>query len=243
MIGDLLLLKDKSVLFAEDDKVARVQMAEVLSMIFGVVFSAKDGEEAYRMYEDEKPNLIITDIKMPKMDGLKLARQIRRSDYDTPIIMLTSFAEQDLLLSAANLSIDGYLVKPVELGGIVDTICKAIKRTNRDAGFIKLSANIFYHSGTKELYQNGAPISLGAKEQELLLLLMNNRTKTVSKDEIARELWPFDPICESAVKNLVLRMRKKLGGDLIVSVRGIGYRLNINGAQLPFGSEPTLQRG
>ncbi len=213
MIGDLLLLKDKSILFAEDDKVARVQMTDVLSMIFGKVFSAKDGEEAYRMYEDEKPDLIITDIKMPKIDGLKLVKQIRRNDYDTPIIMLTSFAEQDLLMSAANLSIDGYLVKPVELGGIVDTICKAMKRTHREAGLIELGKDIFYNSATKELYQNGTLVSLGIKEQELLALLMSNKTKTVSKDEIARELWPLDPICESAVKNLVLRIRKKLGAE------------------------------
>lgn len=226
MIGDLLLLKDRSILLAEDDKITRAKMTEILEMIFGTVLFAKDGEEAYEIYEDESPDIIITDIKMPKKDGLKLIKQIRQSDYDTPIILLTSYTEENLLLNAANLSIDGYLVKPVELGAIVDALCRAMKRSNREMGLVELGKDLFYNTATQELYHNGLLVPLGSKEHELLTLLIDNRTKTVTKDEITRELWPLDPVCDSAIKNLILRIRKKIGSDLIVSVRGIGYRLN-----------------
>lgn len=222
----MLLLKDKTVLFAEDDSITRHQMGDVLKMIFHRVHTAEDGEEAYRLYEDEAPHVIITDIKMPKRDGLSLVKQIRQNDYDTPIIILTSFAEQELLLHAANLSIDGYLVKPVDLDKLTRTICKAIQRTDKDMGLIPLGKRLYYNSATRELYLNGTVISLGVKEQDLLALLIENRHKTVTKEEIGKALWPLDPICDSAIKNIVLRVRKKLELDIIISVRGIGYRLD-----------------
>lgn len=226
MIRNMLLLKDKSILFAEDDTITRTQIGEILEMLFGKVYAASDGDEAYRMYEDESPDILMSDIKMPKKDGLSFIRRVRQNNYDIPIILMTSFAEQELLLNAANLSIDGYLVKPVELEKLTFAICKAIQRTHRNEGLVVLGKNIFYNAATKELYHAGTVVTLGLKEQELLVLLINNRHRTVTKDEIGKILWPLDPICESAIKNIVLRLRKKLGIDIIISVRGIGYRLD-----------------
>jgi len=226
MIRNMLLLKDKNVLFAEDDIITRTQTAEVLEMLFGKVLTAENGEEAYHLYEDESPDFIITDIKMPIYDGLQLIQKIRRDNYTIPILLMSSFAEKEMLLNAVNLSIDGYLVKPVELEKLTFAICKAVQRTDKNEGLVVLGKNLFYNSATKELYQNGSVVSLGIKEQELLVLLLNNRHTTVTKDEIAKALWPLDPICESAIKNIVLRLRKKLGIEIIISVRGIGYRLD-----------------
>ncbi len=227
MIHNLLLLKEKTVLFAEDDTITRTQMREILEMLFAKVYSASDGEEAYTIFEEESIDIVITDIKMPKQDGLNLIRRIRQNNYTIPIILLTSFAEQDLLLNAANLSIDGYLVKPIELEKLTFAVCKAIQRTQKEEeGLIILGKKLYYNSATKELYYNGNVVVLGIKEQELLQLLIANRHKTVTKTEIGKALWPLDPICESAIKNIVLRLRKKLEIDIIISVRGIGYRLD-----------------
>lgn len=226
MMRNMLILKEKSVLFAEDDTITRTQMTEILEMLFGKVYVASDGEEAYNLFEDESPDLVITDIKMPKQDGLHLIKRIRQNNYSVPIILLTSFAEQELLINAANLSIDGYLVKPVELEKLTMSVCTAIQRTHKTDGLVILGKSLYYNSATRELYYKGAVITLGLKEQELLILLINNRHKTITKEEIGKALWPLDPICESAIKNIVLRLRKKLGVDIIISVRGIGYRLD-----------------
>ena len=233
MIHNMLLLKDKSVLFAEDDIITRTQMTEILEMIFHKVYSASNGEKAFRIYEEESPDIILTDIKMPKKDGLSLIRQIRQNDYKTPIILLTSFAEQELLMNAANLSIDGYLLKPIELEKLTYTIGKAIQRADKNLGLVGLEKHLYYNFATQELYRNGAVVTLGMKEHELLVLFIHNRAVTVTKDEIGRVLWPLDPICDSAIKNIVLRLRKKLGIDLIVSVRGIGYRLDTRDVPKP----------
>lgn len=226
MMRNMLILKEKSVLFAEDDTITRVQMAEILEMLFAKVYVASDGEEAYHIFEDESPDLIISDIKMPKHDGLHLAKRIRQNNYSVPIILLTSFAEQKFLINAVNLSIDGYLVKPVELEKLTMSVCTAIQRTHKMDGLIILGKNLYYNSATKELYHKNAVIALGLKEHEFLLLLITNRHKTITKEEIGKALWPLDPVCESAIKNIVLRLRKKLEIDIIVSVRGIGYRLD-----------------
>ncbi len=226
MIQNILFLKDKTIVYAEDDIITRTQTAEILEMLFGKVYVASDGEEALNLYEDESPDILLTDIKMPRKDGLSLIRHIRQSDYHLPIILMTSYAEHEMLLHAVNLSIDGYLVKPVDLEKLTSSICKAVQRTGKDEGLIVLGKNLYYNSATKELYHNGNIIVLGLKELDLLILLLNNRHRTVTKEEIGKALWPLDPICESAIKNIVLRLRKKLELDIIISVRGVGYRLD-----------------
>ncbi|MBU0633212.1 response regulator transcription factor [bacterium] len=231
MIRNMLLFKNKTVLFAEDDNIIRANMIGILVMLFGKVLSAADGEEAYKLYQKEAPDIILTDIKMPKNDGINLIRQIRKHDYETPIILLSSFAEQELLIHAADLSIDGYLIKPIEPEKLSHSICKAIQRTHKHTDMTPLSKELFYNAATKELYKNGNVVVLGVKEQELLQLLIQNRHKTVTKEKIGKVLWPLNPACNSAVKNIILRVRKKLEIDIITSVRGIGYRLNVHKTQ------------
>jgi two-component system, OmpR family, response regulator VanR len=225
MVNNFLLLKDKTILFAEDDIISRTQIIEILKMLFSKVYSAEDGKEAYEIYEDEAPDIVLTDIKMPKKGGLELIKDIRKHDYKTPVVLMTSFTEKDLLVNAANLSIDGYLVKPANLETLTSALCKAIQRSHKEMGLILLSENLFYNLATKELYKNGNLITLGLKEHELLEILINNRHKTVTKKEIEEQLWPIDFVSDSAIKKLILRLRKKIEADIIISVRSIGYRL------------------
>ncbi len=220
-----LTLRNKTVLFVEDDDVMREHTAETLKMLFAKVLLAKNGKEALGLYESGGIDFVLTDIKMPDMSGIELTRRIRETDYDTPVIMLTGFAEQDMILSASNLSIDGYLIKPIELDALVRCFTKAANRLPAKDVKINLGGGIIYDVQTQELFNNGKLVALGHKEHELVTLFAKNHDKTISKDEIIRKLWPLEPICESALKNLVLRIRKKIGFDLIISVRSIGYRL------------------
>lgn len=237
MIQNLLLLKEKTILFAEDDTITRKQMGELLSILFKKVFTASDGEEAYILYEEESPDILISDIKMPKIDGLRLIKKIRQNDYETPVVMLTSFAEQEMLLNATNLSIDGYLVKPVSLEALTSILSKAMDRSQREMGIILLHDELFYHVATQELYRNGAVVELSHKESMLLDLLIKNRHKTLSKEEIEKKLWPLESISSSAIKKSILRLRQKIKADIIVSVRGIGYRIDTRKTKRPHSKD------
>ncbi|MDX1810282.1 MAG: response regulator transcription factor [Sulfurospirillaceae bacterium] len=227
MTKNLLILKNKTVLFADDDAITQAYMVDILTMIFEKVYSANDGEEAYRLYEDKVPDIVLTDIKMPNVDGLSLIKKIRKNNYNTPIILLTSFADKEFLLDASNLSVDGYLVKPVALEKLTKALCKAIQRTLKNMELISLGKELYYNSATKELYFKKNLITLGVKEHQLLSLLIENRHRTVTKKELIEELWPLDEVSSSALKKLILRIRHKMKINIIISVRGIGYRLDI----------------
>jgi two-component system response regulator VanR len=226
MTQKLLLFKDKSILIAEDDVITREKIVFVLKMFFGKVYSAQNGEVAYEIYRNESPDIILCDVNMPKKDGIALIEQIRQDNYNIPVILISSFMEKNLLNDAANLSIDGYLVKPVNLDKLTSTIDKAMQRAHTNEGMLLLGKELYYNSATKELYHNGVVVELGNKEHNLLILLINNMHKTVSKLEIEQKLWPLDPISDSTLKKLIFRLRKKLGIDIIITVKGIGYRLD-----------------
>ncbi len=227
MNSSLLVLKNKRILFAEDDPTTRIQLSNTLKMLFSKVYCAKDGEEAYNLYEDEQPDILLTDVRMPKKDGIKLTRQIRQIDYTLPIIILTSFDDKNLLLSAANLAIDGYLIKPIEFTALVKILSQALKRTQKE-NLIILNESLVFNCDTKEFYHHDHLKILGCKELELIEFLLKNQHKIVSKEAIEAKLWNYEEQCNSAVKNLVLRIRKKLGNNVILSMKGIGYRLNID---------------
>lgn len=228
MNSSLLVLKNKRILFAEDDLITRTQIASTLKLLFKTVYCACNGEEAFNIYEDEQPDMILTDIRMPQKDGIKLTRQIRERDYTTPIIILTSFDDRNSLLNAANLAIDGYLLKPIEFNALVQVLCKSLYRIRNTPSLITFHKNLVFNCDTKEFYRDNHLTTLGKKELELIELLLTYRHKTLSKEFIEARLWNYDVSCHSSVKNLVLRIRKKLGDTIIASVKGVGYRINID---------------
>ncbi len=101
------------ILFVEDEKATRENYVLYLKMLFNEVYEAKDGEEAYQLYKDKKPDIMIIDINIPKLNGLELLKKIRVNDYSTKAIMLTAHSEQKFLLKAVSLQVTRYLVKPV----------------------------------------------------------------------------------------------------------------------------------
>lgn len=229
MEANLKIFKRFKVLFAEDDQKVLNAITYVLEMFFDEVFMAKDGQEAYRLFEEYKPDLIITDIKMPIMDGLDLVKKIRTVDYETPIVLISSYSDQSLLLKALNLGVDGYIIKPIELDDLIKTCLKAVKRKDRniDISIVELKNGLIYDLVKKELRLNGTIVELGAKERSLLGLFIRNNDKTLSKEDIVGELWPLDEITDSAIKSLLSRLRGKIGDDVIVNIKGSGWRLEI----------------
>lgn len=221
------LFQNKSILYVEDDISSRTRMAELLEMLFENVYTAKDGEEAWSIYTQNECDIVLTDIKMPSKDGLSLTKQIRNCDYATPIVLLSSFTDHDFLLKAANLSVDGYIIKPIDADTLLKTLGKAFERTKKEENLIlKIDTDIFYNVSSRELYQkDGTLIDLSAMELKLLELLVDNSDHLVTKDKISETLWPLEQPSESSIKNIILRLRKKVGEEAIHSVYGIGYRL------------------
>ena len=115
-----------TVLFAEDEEIIRNSYLNFLSLYFETVIVAKDGEEALKLYKKHNPDLVITDIVMPKIDGLTLIKMIRQNDDITRTILLTAYSEQEQLLKATELNITKYLIKPVKKQALKEALDRAI---------------------------------------------------------------------------------------------------------------------
>ena len=226
---DLDLLRNIRLLFIEDEIVLQKNTAEMLSIFFGSVLVANHGLEAMKILATEKIDIILSDIKMPVMDGLTLVRKLRTMNNQTPFIVLTSYSDQQTLLEAANAGIDGYVIKPIDLDDLMQTFMRVLMRKTPNIQQFSFANGIVYNIPTQELFCHGSIVDLGKRERELLQLFIKNPDKTLTKEKLISTIWQNEEITESALKNLLARLRKKIGYDLIISVKGSGWRLNISG--------------
>lgn len=220
------LLKKYTILFVEDDATMCQATADLLHVFFREVYIAKDGKEALECYEDEKPDIILSDIKMPIIDGLTLAKTIRQHDFMIPIILLTSYSDQQILLEAANAGIDGYILKPIILESMLETFSKIIKKIAPKKELVTFANGMLYNTMSEELYKNSVIIPLGTKEKKILKLFLAHKEAVVYKEQIISEIWGIEEVTDSALKGLLNRLRAKLGDNTIISVKGSGWRLN-----------------
>lgn len=227
MYENLETLKKLTILFVEDDVQIAEKTLQTLDFLFKNVTYAKNGIEALDIYKTNRPDIILTDIKMPLMDGIELAKIIRKDDYNTPIVFLTSFSEQKFLMDAINISSDGYLVKPINLDQMINSLCNVTRRDKYFEQEIKFLNGAYYKLPTKELFIEDKNIPLGTKEQSLMKLFISNRDRTISKEEISYNLYPLDNVTNSGIRNLVNRLKNKIGKDSILNVSGSGWRLNL----------------
>lgn len=232
MDADIFFFKQKTILYIEDEKTTREQTTAVLNLMFKDVLVAKSAEEGLDIFDGEKVDLILADIGLPQKDGLSLVKTIRAENYRVPIVMLTSTSAQEQLLQAVNLGIDGYIIKPFELSNLIKVLSKALQRS--DSGkqqIVDFGSGILFNISTQEISIDGQIIPLGKKERGLLEILVTAHPNTVSFEDIYSRLWPMESVGDSALKNLVMRMRKKIGDDLILCVKSAGYRIRLTPAE------------
>jgi len=224
------VLKEHTVLYAEDDQSVQVSVVEYLSKYFKEVFVASDGEEALELYKIHKPNTLIFDIDMPKLDGLSLAKTIRESNKIVPIVMLTAFTDTEKLLKATELNLTKYLVKPVEPLEFKEAMKKiSVELECSSSLYVDLQEGFKWHKEKKELSDKGKIVSLSQKEKILLNLLVSRYGESVLFTDIMALVWEDDfdaEISVESVKFQVSMLRKKLPKDSIKNVYGKGYVLN-----------------
>ncbi|MEO5358225.1 MAG: response regulator [Nitrospirae bacterium YQR-1] len=122
---DRKVLKLISVLYVEDQMDTREELQDILSMDIGVLYVAGDGSEGLDLFEKHRPDIVVTDIQMPKMDGLTMAQAIKDIDYNVPVIILTAFNEPRYLIQAIDIGIDSYTTKPTNPDKLLEAIYKS----------------------------------------------------------------------------------------------------------------------
>jgi DNA-binding response OmpR family regulator len=222
------LYKNIKILYIEDDEIARENGLEYLENFFENIYEASDAIIALQLYEKHKPDIIITDIKMPKLNGLEFVKRIRQKDKKTQIIIITAFSDKDYLLKAIELGLVKYLVKPVREKEFEEALFLCINALERnESNIVKLDEFTFFDTFNKNLISNNEIVKLRAKELDFLELLIKNKNRYVTYEEIENYVWDDSVMTKDALKTLVKNIKTKIPKDLILNLTNSGYKIAI----------------
>lgn len=221
-----------TLLFIEDEISIRQNYVAYLKNYFQEVYEASNAEDAYVLYKQKKPDILIVDIHLPKQSGIDLIKQIREHDFSVKIIILTAHADSKFLLDAIPLQLTKYLVKPINRKELKESLQLAIDELKMYTVLpnkrVKLAENYTWDSELKELFYHNQRIELTSKEKSFLELLNSRRNKVFTYDEIFDFVWGYDEIGTlNGLKNLVRRLRKKIPKNIIINLFNEGYKINL----------------
>jgi DNA-binding response OmpR family regulator len=221
-------ISDISILIAEDEEQLLNSMVEYLELFFENVYTAEDGLIAYNIYEKQKPDIIISDIHMPHLDGLSMIEKIRKKDLETKIIITTAHSEKEKLMQAIELHLVKYLVKPIQSDKLKELLLSLVDELRQKRDRIYLKESFYWDRSTKRLFHNEDEIALKPKEQKVLELLCSHANQSISAIDIYNRLYEDQPerdFSSDAITSLMKRIRQKLPKETIKSSYGIGYIL------------------
>jgi len=219
-------------LYVEDESEVRRNYVEYLERFFKNIYEAGDALEAMKLYKTKKPSILIIDINLPGKSGIDFLKEIRKTDHSTKAIMLTANSDIETLLSATELKLTKYLVKPVSRSDLREAISLAqeeiLNYSTLSNKIIKMKDSFYWDSENRKLMHHSEEQVLTKKELELLALFFSNSKKTFSVDDIIDELWAYsDEPKNDALKTLIKTLRKKLPKETIKNIFGVGYKLEI----------------
>ena len=219
-------LSKSTILLAEDEEKVRESFKKVLLLYVDEVYTACDGEEALELYHTHKPDILITDLKMPKLNGLDLIKTIRKENEDIPIIVTSAYTDQEFLLESIKLSLVEYAVKPIRemnLSELLESCAQILLKHSKT--IIRFNNDCCYDFDNKSFSYRDQTILLTNKEVDFIEILLAHRGNLVTKAAIEDKLYIYEEAPPSALKNLVFKLRKKLKVDIIKTVSKLGYMI------------------
>lgn len=208
------------VLIADDE----LSMLKILEAYFRkegyVVISAKDGEEALEKFYNNKIDMAVLDWMMPKIDGIKVCREIKENS-NVKVLMLTAKGQIEDEIDALSCGADEYVKKPFDPRVLLIRASKLIGKTeNLNIGDLKIDLK------SNKLYKNNNEISLTKKELELIKCFIDNKGIILSREKLLNLVWGNDYYGDDrTVDTHIRRLRSKIGENIITTHRGIGYSL------------------
>ncbi len=221
-------IKDISILLAEDEAELRETLSEYLQMFFSRVYTAACGNEAYDIYQQKRPNIVLTDINMPNLDGLDMIAKIRKNDKETKIIVLSAHSEQEKLLKAIKLHLETYLIKPIKTDALKEVLLNTAELIRKTTNRTYISDTAYWDNETNTLWNNSKEVKLRKMEKLLLKLLFSQPNHCFSAKEIFEYLHEGKEKKEfsmHAITSLMKRIRTKLPNNTIHNIYGLGYKI------------------
>lgn len=216
-------LKSLTILYAEDDPDVKKNVTGYLELVFGRVVDVPTGLDAYERFGEGGIDVVLTDIDMPGLNGIELAKKIRESDQTIPIIIMTAHTKPEYLIDAVELNITRYLVKPFVGEALLGALEKCFAQAPE--GPEQISGQLFYNAHEKQLINGEETIPLTLKESRLMELFLKRKNQLIDPEVIERHIWEEEFVTDSALRALIKNLRKKLPVDCIKNQVGLGYKL------------------
>lgn len=221
-------LKDKSILFLEDN----LEFANNTIILFDVfvkkVYHATTIEEAEILLRDFPIDIIISDIRLKKENGLDFIQTFRKNNTLTPIIVLSGHKDENFLFQAIPLKLTAYLLKPIKYDELINALRLCSETiTLHQTPQVNLKENWFFNIETKTLEKEGEAFILNKKEALFMELIAHNRDRLITKEMIHASVWEFEEMSDSAVTNFILRIRRRFGKTFIYTIPDLGYRFSL----------------
>ncbi len=220
------------ILVVEDDSSLLFGLQKNLEFEGYDVLVASDGESGLQKAIDDRPDLIVLDVMLPRMNGFEVCEVLRKNDIDTPVIFLTAKSLEGDKILGLELGADDYMTKPFSVGELLARIKVVLRRVQVDAGEVLRFGEVEVDVTGRVVRARGADVELTSKEFELLLFMVRNVSKVLPRDTILQKVWGFNYYGTArTIDNFINRLRHKIEEDPmkpkhIQTVRGVGYKFS-----------------
>jgi DNA-binding response OmpR family regulator len=220
---------ERTVLVVEDDAAIREGVADALRSEGYRVLEAPDGVKGLALGLTEDPDLIVLDLMLPGMQGFDVLRRLRADAVETPVLVLTAKGLERDKVEGFALGADDYLVKPFGLAEFLARVASRLRAWDRERGRgghdrLRLGA-VTVDFDARAATRDGEPLPMTPLELDLLRHLARREGRAVSRAELLRDVWKGAETQSRVVDTAILGLRKKIGPEHVVTVRGLGYRL------------------
>ncbi|WP_334026180.1 response regulator transcription factor [Nocardia terpenica] len=219
-----------TVLVVEDDAGVRSTLDQLLRFEGYRVRLADDGQHALEILTEERPDLAVVDVVMPRLDGLSLCRMLRRRGDRLPILVLTARHQVGDRVAGLDAGADDYLAKPFATEELLARLRALLRRSAPEGGPLLTVGDLTLDPATREVRRGGTPLDLTRTEFDVLELLIRNQRVVLTRSRIYEHVWGYDFDTESRSLDVYigyLRRKTEVGGAprLIHTVRNVGYTI------------------
>lgn len=225
----MIKLEKKTVLIVDDEKNIRILLKDFLVREDFAVLEAEDGRQALELFNEriQEIDLILLDVMLPELDGWTVCREIRKQS-SVPIFMLTARSEDFDEVHGLEIGADDYVKKPIKPTTLIARINALFRRTEKDESKIIMSYNGLEVDDSSHVVKvDGREVALSPKEYTLLVILMQNESKVISREQLLNQVWGYDyygglRTVDTHINRLRMKIMSK--GECITTIRGFGYK-------------------
>ncbi|MCP4970794.1 MAG: response regulator transcription factor [Arcobacter sp.] len=212
-------------LFVEDEINIAKFIKDALSDYFFSFTIATNGEEGLKKFKKINPDIVITDIMMPKLDGLEMTKKIKNINENIPIVVISAFSDKEKLLKAIDLGITKYFIKPFDPEEVLEYLTFLAKKLNKHR-IVCINKHFSFDNNTKNLFEDNKLVNITKREKEFISLLLENKNDIVDPNTIKSSLWKNENVTNERLRTFIKRLRVKTSKELIKNIASQGYLIS-----------------